>query len=248
MTTMRRRVFVELLLPPVIIAALLLVTGCQNGGIPTGGGGIPTEGGKPVITSVSFPAEMVADGRAYSGTVGFSDSDGDIVLVELTRRGIVIWSDDPHVGGQTRGTLQFTHRATSPGSYSLTVLLRDAKGNSSNPYSFSYTATEPPPTIAYRVTAGQLYSEFEENEVAGDLKYKGRLIAVSGYVESIDSSFGISVVLVESPGDWSGVRCYFPESEAPNVANLRKGDYVTIVGKCIGMLMFNVGLDPCRLE
>jgi hypothetical protein len=29
--------------------------------------------------------------------------------------------------------------------------------------------------------------------VAGDLKYKGRLLAVAGYVESIDSSFGISV-------------------------------------------------------
>jgi hypothetical protein len=245
---MRKGVAARLVLALVVIATLLLVTGCGNGGIPTGGGGTPTEGGKPVITSVSFPAEMVADGRAYSGTVGFSDSDGDIVLVELTRRGIVIWSDDPHVGGQTRGTLQFTHRATSPGSYSLTVLLRDAKGNSSSPYSFSYAATEPPPTIAYRVTAGQLCSEYQANEVAGDLKYEGKLIAVTGYVESIDSSFGISVVLVESPGDWFGVRCYFPDSEATSVATLVKGSQATIVGECTGMLVFNVGLDHCRLE
>jgi hypothetical protein len=67
-------------------------------------------------------------------------------------------------------------------------------------------------------------------------------------VDHIDSTFGISVVLVGSPGDWFGVRCYFPESEAPDVAQLREGDYITIIGECIGMLMFNVGFEDCCVE
>ena len=220
------------------IATLLVVAGCENGGAPV-------VSGKPSITSVSFPSEVVADRQPSPGTIGFSDPDGDVALVEFRCRGVSTGSFDPGVAGQASGSIGFTYWASSSGYYTVEITLRDVVGNSSMPRSFSYTAMPPPPI---RMTAGALCSEFEENEVAGDLKYKGKLIAVAGYVESIDSSFGISVVLVDAPGDWSGVRCYFPESEAPNVANLRKGGYVTIVGECTGMLVSNVGLDHCRLE
>jgi len=236
----RRGVAARLAFAVVVIVTLLLATGCGNGGTLN-------VAGKPVITSVAFPAQIVADGTNNAGMMGFSDSDGDVALVEFTSGGVPTGNFNPGVAGQTTGSIDFVYHASSNGFYSIQVTLRDNKGNSSAPYTFSFTATVPPPTIAYRVTAGQLYSEFEANEVAGDLKYKGKLIAVAGYVESIDSSFGISVVLVGSPGDWSGVRCYF-DSEEQSVANLRKGDYVTIVGKCSGMLMFNVGLDHCRVE
>jgi hypothetical protein len=239
---MRRGVVTRSVLAPFVIATLLLVTGC-------GDGGILDVTGKPVITSVTFPAEIVADGRTYNGTISFSDPDGDIVLVEWTSNGIVLGSDDPHVRGQTRGTFGFTQTATSTGTYSLTVRLRDANGNSSATHTFSYTATAPT-VIAYRVDAGQLRDEYEANEIAGDMKYKGKLIAVLGYVDSIgrDIMDTIYVVLVGSPGDWSGVQCYFPEREAASVAQLREGDFVTIVGVCARNSLFNVLVDDCRLE
>ncbi len=239
---MRGAVTTSLVLALAVIVALLLVPGCENGSILN-------NDGKPVITSLTFPAEIVADGRKYSGTVGFSDPDGDIVLTEWINGGNVLSSWDPNVRGQTSGTFGFETATTSPGNYSSTARLRDANGDSSAPYAYSYTATAPT-VIAYRVGAGQLRDEYEANEIAGDMKYKGKLIAVSGYVRSIgrDIMDTIYVVLVGAPGDWSGVQCYFPETEATAVALLREDNFVTIVGLCMGNSLFNVLVDHCRLE
>ena len=202
-------------------------------------------GTKPTILSVTFPASIVADGTPYPGTLRFSDPDGDVALVEFASGGFDTGSFAPQVAGQTTGVIDFTYWATKSGYYAVQVTLSDASGHVSAPSTFSFTAA---PQIAYRVTAQLLYSEFDANPVAGDLKYKGKWLAVSGYVESISSSLGISVVLVGAPGDWFGVRCYFNDTEAASVALLGEGDYVTVAGECIGMLAFNVGLDDCYVE
>ena len=39
--------------------------------------------------------------------------------------------------------------------------------------------------VSYRVTVGQIVAEFEANEYAATEKYKGKTIAVSGYVQEI---------------------------------------------------------------
>jgi PKD repeat protein len=164
-----------------------------------------------------------------------TDSDGHISTYS--------WSFGD--GGSATGVAA-SHTYTAAGYYVATLTVRDETGGTDSvTHSVSVTAAQPAPIS---ISVGALVGEFEANEVAGDLKYKGRLLAVVGYVESIDSSIGISVVLVDAPDDWTGVRCYFPESEAPDVANLRKGDLVTIVGECMGMLAFNVGLDHCRVQ
>jgi len=88
------------------------------------------------------------------------------------------------------------------------------------------------------VTVGEIIAEFQENEYAATIKYSGKVIAVSGYVEDIgvneftDEPF---VVLAEYPNATAfdpSVICYFTKTGPhPGLAELRKGDYATIVGE-----------------
>jgi len=218
---MRCRKLVPIVL--LLIGVLSLTTSCLD------------TNSSPVAAFTRNPSSGTAPLVVSFNASSSYDSDGSIVSYEWDFR-------DGHSG--VGGTP--THTFNSAGTYSVRLTVTD-NGGARNFTNRSITVTAPP-QVEYRVTAEQLYNEFDANEVAGDLKYKGKLIAVTGYVNDIDSSFGISVVLVGSPGDWFGVRGYFPESEAATVAQLREGDSVTIIGECTGMLMFNVGLEDCHVE
>lgn len=94
-------------------------------------------------------------------------------------------------------------------------------------------------TIAYiDITVSQLLSEYQNNEVAADLKYKGRLLRVSGIVESVGTDIMGSpyIVVVQTPDDWSGVQCVYPQTTYFQnlLAELNKGDTIAVTGKCEG--------------
>lgn len=93
--------------------------------------------------------------------------------------------------------------------------------------------------IAYiDITASQLLSEYQNNEVAADLKYKGRMLRVSGIVESVGTDILGSpyIVVVESAGDWSGVQCVYPQTTyfQQLLAELNTGDAIAVTGECEG--------------
>jgi len=100
--------------------------------------------------------------------------------------------------------------------------------------------TTPPPMPVlvphHRVTVGEITAEFEANEYAATQKYTDKATAVSGYVHDIGMTLDkIPLVkLVQQPRDTTfgpAVICYFAKSYAhPGLAELRKGDYATIVG------------------
>jgi PKD repeat protein len=132
------------------------------------------------------------------------DSDGSIVSYEWDFK-------DGHFGaGETT-----THAFGTAGIYSVKLTVTDNEG-ARNSTSHSITVTEAP-QVEHRVTAGQLLDEYDANEVAAELKYKNKLIAVSGYVDSINVNTITGepyVNLIGSPGEWtlSWVRCTFPIS------------------------------------
>lgn len=66
------------------------------------------------MTSVSFPSRVVADGSSNPGTIGSADTHGDIVQVELSRRGQTIGAWNPKVQGQATGTIPFLYWVSSP--------------------------------------------------------------------------------------------------------------------------------------
>ena len=63
----------------------------------------------------------------------------------------------------------------------------------------------PPPAYDYEVTVGQIRAEFEANELAAKKKYEGCKIAVSGYIQSIDTQpiTGFPVIYLEDSPDES---------------------------------------------
>lgn len=111
------------------------------------------------------------------------------------------------------------------------------------------TATPAPTPEIIRVTAQELYSAYEANEVAADAKYKGKVIEVSGVVDTIGKDFlGTPYVTLTSGGRYEvwGVQCMFSNKDEPQLAQLSKGETVAVRGKCDGYLV-NVLIKKCIL-
>lgn len=98
------------------------------------------------------------------------------------------------------------------------------------------------------VTANNLYSEYEANEVAADRKYKGNTIIVSGEIQKIAKEIlGKPYVILGGEGFLDGVQCVFDRNQEGAVAKLSKGQSINIRGKVSGKLG-NVLLDNCEIH
>jgi flagellar basal body-associated protein FliL len=101
---------------------------------------------------------------------------------------------------------------------------------------------------AIEVTAVELYSAYEANEVAADLKYKDKILRVTGVVTDISTdpfgyptvSFGMDAYNINK------VEATFNKSEASNIANLQKGQNITVNGAGNGK-SFYVRLKNCTI-
>jgi hypothetical protein len=102
---------------------------------------------------------------------------------------------------------------------------------------------------AIKISAEDLFAEYEKNGVAADNKFKGKEIEVSGEIESIDKDF-LDELFVNLKGDeigMLGVQCYFKDKNNNDLSNLKKGDSITIIGIGNGKTI-NVTLKKCRLK
>lgn len=99
-----------------------------------------------------------------------------------------------------------------------------------------------------RVAARVLFSDYEENEVAADQKFKGKTILVTGQVDDIKKDLMNSMyVTLTGDGVFGHVQCYFAQAHEAQLAGLRKGMTVSIKGRCDGKMM-NVLMRGCTLE
>jgi hypothetical protein len=93
-----------------------------------------------------------------------------------------------------------------------------------------------------------LASNYDDNEVAADQQYEGRVLLVTGKVESITKVFGsMSVTLQGKEMSFVGVQCFVAASEEDAVARLKKGAQVTVQGTCDGKSL-NVELKDCTIK
>ena len=93
----------------------------------------------------------------------------------------------------------------------------------------------------FELTADELFNAFDENESASLAKYEGQVIAVTGIVSRIKLSESTSNITLDAENAMAGgINCSFNEI----VANINKGDSVTIKGRCQGFLM-DVVLNNC---
>ncbi|HWQ42871.1 MAG TPA: hypothetical protein VN456_12665 [Desulfosporosinus sp.] len=102
-----------------------------------------------------------------------------------------------------------------------------------------------------KITAKALLDDYESNEVKADLMYKGKLVEVNGIVDDIRVTFGKTAVSLSAGNSSSlnNVTCYFDDKTEDNkVADLKKGDQVTISGVVNGKMIIGVGVDNSMVK
>ena len=111
----------------------------------------------------------------------------------------------------------------------------------------SQTSTEPGNNII-EITAADLFAAYSENEVAANGKYKDKKLQITGTINHIGTDILDRVYITLEAGEMLySVQCYFVDSdEAAKVAELRKGDTITLIGVCEGMSL-NVMVRQCEI-
>lgn len=107
---------------------------------------------------------------------------------------------------------------------------------------------EPQPEVV--ILGKDLAKAFDDNEIKANGDYKDKLAEISGKVYEIGESFGSTYIVLESFEEFTltSVQCSFDdEAEIAKIAELSKGDEVTIIGTIDGLSM-NVGVNDCKFK
>lgn len=94
-----------------------------------------------------------------------------------------------------------------------------------------------------------LWKAFDENEVAAEDTYKGKVVAVKGAIESITTS-AMGYPQVSFKADKYGINKVifeFSKDAKPQIAKLKKGQNIIISGQCRGMIMKSVLLEQSKI-
>ncbi len=123
-------------------------------------------------------------------------------------------------------------------------------GTTADPLASSQARTSAPtatPEAVLVVSAKELIAAYDANEVKADTQYKGKLLEVTGIVNDISVVMGTTTVTVGTGAafEW-GISCSFQDSEKEKIAELNKGDSITVSGKCDGKSL-SVSMRKCIL-
>jgi len=108
----------------------------------------------------------------------------------------------------------------------------------------------PEPIEVMDVSAYSLYNEFDNNKIAAKEKYTGKIVRVSGIIESIKESFWGTPYVALKADDWglTTVDCYFSRDDASLLAGLSSGQSIIIKGTCKEGGTLYVEVEDCSIE
>jgi hypothetical protein len=101
---------------------------------------------------------------------------------------------------------------------------------------------------AMNVQAAQLTKEFEQNELAADTKYEGKMLRITGRVDKIDTDvWDDEKYILRLGGKWDivGVNCN--DMSTDELATLKQGQTVTVIGKFDDGGDLGVEVADCQL-
>jgi hypothetical protein len=212
----------------VRIAVLLLLGIILVTGLACGGG------------TTTWQLSTVLEGQGTVSPSGGTFSDGDEITI--TALPVSGWSFD-HWGGHISGS-----------GNPITVTINSDK----TIYAYfipgiAPTLTPEPtplPTCEAGViciTASKLCSDYNDNELAADNDYKGKILDLSSRIEDIDREpLSDRAYLTMDCGIITDVWCYFDAAYESELDPFQKGDYVTVRGTCSGKDMFErISLEHC---
>jgi len=106
----------------------------------------------------------------------------------------------------------------------------------------SPSSTDSGPAI--KITAVQLFAEYDANEIAADQKYEDKTLEVSGVILRIGKDILDDPFVTLAGNSVWGVQCMFTNDN--QVVNLSPGQSITVRGTCDGSLV-NVILRRCTV-
>jgi hypothetical protein len=101
-----------------------------------------------------------------------------------------------------------------------------------------------------KVEAKKILREFEENEAAADGKYGGKTLQVSGVVDKVDTEMFDDeqyVVRVGAGTDFDLITVNCNDQSAKDVASIKKGQDIVVVGRFDDGGDFGVELKDCKI-
>jgi len=98
-----------------------------------------------------------------------------------------------------------------------------------------------------QIDAKVLYDEYESNQVAADQKYKGKVIVVTGSIKDIGKDLMDQPYIKIGRSAVLGVDCTFVKKDSSPIANLQKGQTVSVKGRVEGKII-NVKITECSLQ
>jgi hypothetical protein len=98
------------------------------------------------------------------------------------------------------------------------------------------------------ISALDLATRYDSNEIAADQSFKGKEFIVTGVVENVgkDITDEMYVALAGPEDSIGGVQCFFSDDHAEQLASLSQGQHVRLKGE-VGGLMINVLVKNCRI-
>ncbi len=103
-------------------------------------------------------------------------------------------------------------------------------------------------TSGIDITADALHAAYVENGVAGDRRFRGQVVAVSGRVGDIQMYGDRPVINLLANKGRGVVQCYFEPDQAETVAKIVPGQQVKIKGRCDGFIEGAVLLKECIMK
>jgi tRNA_anti-like len=115
------------------------------------------------------------------------------------------------------------------------------------------SSEEPRPTTdsqtsGIEITADALHAAYVENGVAGDMRFRGQVVAVNGRVGDIQTYGDRPVINLLANKGKGVVQCYFEPDQAEAVAKIVHGQQVKIKGRCDGFTEGAVLLKECVMK
>lgn len=106
------------------------------------------------------------------------------------------------------------------------------------------------PEPAFSLTAIKMASDYKENEVAADAKYKGKLVELSGTVDTIGKDISDTpYIAFETENQYeviNRVQCMFKDGDTQALSAVSKGQKITLRGTVSGSLG-NIIVKDCQI-
>jgi len=100
-----------------------------------------------------------------------------------------------------------------------------------------------------KVSATELSQAYDNNKVAADAKYKDKILEISGIIDSIGKDILDDPYVTLKGREYSlfGIQCMFSRASEGELAQLSKGQSITLKGKVSNELIGNVLVRGCTI-